>query len=80
MNLVCVLYIDVPDHDQVQGARLCVYQFPMVTTLDLKDHQLWLGRQDTPLGLNLSNFNVLLFSSPLTSHGHINASMASICP
>ena len=51
------------DHDQVQGARLCVYQLPMVTTRDLKDHQLWLGWQDTPLGRKLSNSNVLLFCS-----------------
>ena len=39
------------DHDQVQGARLSVYQLPMVTTRDIKGHQLWLGWQDTSLGL-----------------------------
>ena len=47
------------DTDQIQGPRLCLYQLPVVTSRDLKGHQLWLGRKDTSLGLTL--FLLLIF-------------------
>ena len=36
---------------EVQSARLCLYQLPMVTTRDVQSDQLWLGWKNTSLGL-----------------------------
>ena len=40
------------DSDEVQSARLGVYQLPVVTTRDVQSHQLWLGWQDPSVGLD----------------------------
>ena len=46
------------DSHKVQSARFSVYQLPMVTTRDVKGDHLWLGRQDTSLGLELTMYMI----------------------
>ena len=59
---------DHKDIDQVQSAGLGVYQLPMVTTRDLESDQLWLGWQDSSVGLALLIHSSLLHACTCIIH------------